>query len=175
MNMENQDGMISTRKISWFVHQRSLSIPPAVIQQRSRGIIAKAMLNAYQVSLSYLQGSLTCRQSTILDRRLSFTLDEVLLRVFIGLKNSSSVRFELVNLGSNGKHTTTRPPSATAFKPYTCVTFLFLREEWNKPASETTVSALKSTRRHAPEDERPRHLQSGENRKSHTLRVAICC
>jgi hypothetical protein len=38
---------------------------------------------------------------------------EVVLRIFVTLKNpSSSARFEPANLGSRGKHATTRPPRA---------------------------------------------------------------
>jgi hypothetical protein len=41
-------------------------------------------------------------------------LKEVLLRTLITLKNpSSSAGFEPANLGSSGKHATTRPPRAT--------------------------------------------------------------
>jgi hypothetical protein len=42
---------------------------------------------------------------------------EVVLRIFITLKNpSSSAGFEPANLGSSGKHATTRPPRATTKK-----------------------------------------------------------
>jgi hypothetical protein len=44
----------------------------------------------------------------------TFPPKEVVLRIFITLKNPSSLtRFETANLGSSGKHATTRPPRAT--------------------------------------------------------------
>jgi hypothetical protein len=37
MSMENHGGMLSTEEISWFVHQSSLAILPAVIWQEAGG------------------------------------------------------------------------------------------------------------------------------------------
>jgi hypothetical protein len=67
------------------------------------------------VSIPYLKGALTCRK--ILHHRVdgfSFPPKKVVLGIFITLKNpSSSAGFELVNLGTTGKHAT-RPPRATS-------------------------------------------------------------
>jgi hypothetical protein len=46
---------------------------------------------------------------------------EVMLRIFITLKNpSSSAGFEPANLGSSGKHVSTNPPRAIINKDVTC-------------------------------------------------------
>jgi hypothetical protein len=51
------------------------------------------------------------------DQQLYFHSEEVVLQIFITLKSpSSSTRFEPMNVGSNGKHATIRPLSATTSK-----------------------------------------------------------
>jgi hypothetical protein len=52
---------------------------------------------------------------TTWDRQLYFPPKEVVLLIFIAFKHPlSSACFEPANFGSNGKHSTTRPPSVTS-------------------------------------------------------------
>jgi hypothetical protein len=66
----------------------------------------------------------------------SFTspLKEFVLRIFITLENpSSSAGFEPANLGSSGKHVTTRPPRATyAFLKYKIIGETKTNKRWRK-------------------------------------------
>ena len=58
-----------------------------------------------------IQGSFTCRKSTIWDRRLFFPSEGRRTEDFFALKNpTASIGFEPANLGTKGQHATSKPP-----------------------------------------------------------------
>ena len=62
-----------------------------------------------------LEGSFTCRKSTIWDRRLYFPSEGRRAEDFFAFKNrKTSVGFESANLGTKGQHATSRPPMFVA-------------------------------------------------------------
>ena len=62
-----------------------------------------------------IQGSFTCRKSTIWDKRLYFPSGGRHAEDFFALKNSTaSAGSEPANLGTKGQHATSRPPKPLA-------------------------------------------------------------
>ena len=58
-----------------------------------------------------IQGSFTCRKSTIWDKRLYFPSEGRRAEDFFAQKNpTASAGFEPANLGTKDKHATSRPP-----------------------------------------------------------------
>jgi hypothetical protein len=69
---------------------------------------------AYEVSLSYSCGSLTCRKILHGADGFNFPRKEIVLQIFIVVKNpSSSAEIRPSNLEFSGNHITIRPSRAT--------------------------------------------------------------
>jgi hypothetical protein len=100
---------------------------------------------------------------------------EVVLRIFITLKNpSSSAGFEPANLGSSDKHTTTRPLPLVWRKKFTDVSEVLTAYIIRAIAlmteavctSETSLNFYQTTRHNIPEDSHL-HTRGRENLTSH--------
>ena len=64
-----------------------------------------------------IQGSFTCRKSTIWDKRLYFPSEGRRAEDFFALKNpTASAGFEPANLGTKDQHATSRPPKPLFFQ-----------------------------------------------------------
>jgi hypothetical protein len=91
--------------------------------------VAMEMLNfAYELSLSYSLGSLTCKILRHGADGFTSSLKEGVLCTFIILKKSiTSAGFQPANLMSSGKHATTRPVKVTLL-----TRVLTIKQTWNR-------------------------------------------